>query len=115
MNKKNYLYLFTLVCIIGAFFMTYINGLTPSETKEKLTNYLSQLVSMNTLSSDKSANQKALDWVEENLKSLPLQFHHHEYDGFHNLVITTGAIKKTKVMLVAHIDVVAGKESLFQP
>ena len=101
-----------LVVILGYTFKCELMGRDP---KEKLTEYLSNLVSMNTLSSDKAANQEALRWVEKQLKGLPLHFHHHEYDGFHSLVISSGTTKKTKVWLVAHIDVVAGKDELFHP
>ncbi len=84
-------------------------------TKEKLVEYLSDLVSINTLSSDKAANKKALQWVEEQLKGLPLHFQHHEYEGVPSLVISTRTAKKNKLWLLAHMDVVSGEEKLFHP
>jgi succinyl-diaminopimelate desuccinylase len=90
-------------------------ALDEDSTQEKLTGYLSTLVSMNTTTADKNSSEKALKWVGQELKDLPLHFKSYEFDGYHSLVITTRQTKKPKVFLVAHMDVVPGKEELFHP
>lgn len=84
-----------------------------TDSEVKLTGYLSTLVSMNTTTSSK--DEKALEWVKQELKDLPLYFKSHEFDGYHSLVITTKQTKKPKIFLVAHMDVVPGNENLFHP
>lgn len=83
--------------------------------REKLEGYLSHLVSLKTLSEDKEANRKALEWVQGQLKPLGLHFHSYAFEGHPALVITTRDTKKPKTFLVAHIDVVPGSDNLFQP
>lgn len=88
----------------------------PQDAKrEKLTDYLTQLVSFNTLSSDKEANKKALEWVQRQLQPLKLHFNAYQFEGHPALVITTREAKRPKVFLVSHIDVVAGANALFHP
>lgn len=83
--------------------------------QDQLSHYLTELVSFKTLSSDQATNAKALTWVEKQLDHLNLHFNHHQFAGHHALIITTQNTKKPKIWLVAHIDIVAGSEKLFQP
>lgn len=83
--------------------------------KELLIKYLSQLVAMKTVSTDKDANRQALRWVREQLKDMPLHTQFYEFEGHPSLVLTTRQTKTPKVLLAAHIDVVAAAESLFTP
>lgn len=91
---------------------------TATETataKGKLTQYLSKLVEMKTVTADKEENAKALKWVEKELNSLPLHFKSYTFDGHASLVITTQPTDKPLVFLLAHMDVVPAKEDLFHP
>lgn len=101
-----------ILCITAS-----VNGEAKDDamSKEKLSGYLSHLVSMNTTTSDKIANKKAMQWVEEELKSLPLHFKSYDFDGYPALVITTKETKNPAVFLVAHMDVVPAKAELFAP
>ncbi len=101
--------------LLGIFLSVHCFAKDEEATQQKLTEYLSQLVSMNTTTADKEANKQALHWVKENLSSLPLYFKSYDFNGFHSLVITTKPTKKPKIFLVAHMDVVPGKENLFDP
>lgn len=107
--------------MIYLFILLFVNTLHASEKepilskKEKLTNYLTKLVSLNTLTANQEANAQALQWVKEQLSELNLHFNFHEFNGYHSLVITTQKTKKPLVWLMAHIDVVAGTDSLFHP
>lgn len=84
-------------------------------TQEKLTNYLADLVAINTVTADKEANLRALKRVQQQLKTLPLHFKFYEFNGYHSLVITTRPTQKPDVWLIAHIDVVPGAANLFEP
>ena len=108
---------FAAKIILMVLLFTSVDGIAMDDAvrQEKLTRFLSALVSMNTTTADKSANEKALRWVEEELKAFPLHFKSYDFDGFHSLVITTRKTKNPKVFLVSHMDVVPGSENLFHP
>lgn len=83
--------------------------------QERLTKYLTELISMPTVTADKEENKRALEWVEKQFSELPLHFHHHNYSGHPALVITTKDSKTPDLFLMAHIDVVPAEESQFTP
>ena len=81
----------------------------------QLTKYLSDLVTMSTVTSNKAENGRALRWVESQLTPLGLHFKHQAFDGHPTLVITTQETLTPELFLVAHIDVVPAPPALFQP
>lgn len=83
--------------------------------QEKLTQYLSTLVSMPTETADKEENMKALKWVENELSPLGLYFSHESFEGHPTLVVTTQQTKTPDLFLMAHIDVVPASKSMYQP
>lgn len=98
-------------CLFSAV-LTKPNLLT---TRNELTDLLAHLVTLDTVSSNKKANKKALEWVQEELKDLPVHFKWFESNGFPSLLITTQDTKTPKLWLIAHMDVVPAPEDLFIP
>ena len=86
--------------------------------KLSIADLLTELVRMPTVSSDFAANTVALDWVEDQLKDLPLNIKRFEHNGVPSLVATTRSVKNEKnpkLWLAGHMDVVPGAEDLFTP
>lgn len=97
--------------------MTTSTTSDPAITKT-LTDLLSHLIRMPTVTADKATNRAALDWIEQQLQELPLVIKRYEHNGFPSLVATTtGAAdpKNPKLWLMGHIDVVPGDPKTFQP
>lgn len=107
---KRYLFL-----VLSCLAVIPVKALPDRSYKEELTAILSQLVSMNTITSDQESNLKALKWVEERLKPLGLNTKFHQFNGYSSLLLTTQKTQRPKVWLVAHIDVVPGSKALFTP
>ena len=87
-------------------------------TTDTLTQLLSHLIRMPTASADHATNRAALDWVQEQLRDLPLSFKHLEHNNYPSLIATTPAVadaKKPKLWLMGHIDVVPGDAGDFNP
>lgn len=84
-------------------------------SQERLTRYLTELVQLDSVTSNHEGNMKALKYVERQLEGLNLYFKYYEYNGFPSLVITTQDTQKPTVFLVSHIDVVAAPQALFSP
>lgn len=83
-----------------------------------LTDLLLHLVRMPTVTSDQRTNRAALDWVQGQLAGLPMRIERLEHGGFPCLIATTTGVRdpqNPKVWLAAHMDVVDGKPSDFQP
>ncbi len=94
----------------------------PSQTTTKtltLTELLTHLVRMPTLSSDHATNNAALDWVQDQLHDLPLHLKRFEQSGRSSLVATTTGTKDPKnprLWLLGHMDVVGIDDpALFTP
>lgn len=102
-------HLYAIICI----------SVMPISTQPStITDLLSHLVRMPTISSDRSTNRAALDWVQEQLRGLPLDFKTVTHAGVSNLIATTPAVldpKKPKLWLCAHMDVVPGTPAEFIP
>lgn len=79
----------------------------------KLTTLLQQLVNEPTLSGDIDAAISCLSSIEEMLKGLPLHVTKLVSGDFPSLYISTKKSKHSKVMLVAHLDVVAANAEMF--
>jgi succinyl-diaminopimelate desuccinylase len=80
-----------------------------------LSDILSHLVRFPTISDDGAANLEAMDWVEQQLATLPLHITRLERNGHPNLIATTRKTKNPKVWLAAHMDVVSGSPEAFKP
>jgi acetylornithine deacetylase/succinyl-diaminopimelate desuccinylase-like protein len=83
---------------------------TESATITKtITDLLSHLVRMPTVTSNAATNRAALDWVEEQLAGLPLRVKRYEQNGHPSLVATTRqSTKQPRLWLCGHLDVVHG-------
>lgn len=101
----------TFFLIVMTTFAVYGN----SPQQEKLTHYLSTLVSMPTETADKEENSRALHWVESDLSTLGLYFKHETFEGHPTLIVTTKKTMAPDLFLVAHMDVVPASRSLYQP
>ena len=85
---------------------------------DTLTELLTHLVRMPTVSTEPDTNRAALDWVELQLAGLPLNIQRLENRGFATLVATTTGTanpKSPRLWLAAHMDVVSGHPEDFQP
>jgi succinyl-diaminopimelate desuccinylase len=78
---------------------------------------LSELVRLPTVSSDRTANAAALDWVAAQLQGLPLDIRRLDNQGVPALIATTPAAdsKNPRLWLAGHIDVVPALAADFQP
>jgi succinyl-diaminopimelate desuccinylase len=91
---------------------------TTSTTTKTIVELLSHLVRFPTITRDHATNRAALDWVEQQLHGLPLRVKHIDNHGTASLVATTPAVKNPKhprLWLAAHMDVVPGAASTFNP
>ncbi|HSX01823.1 MAG TPA: M20/M25/M40 family metallo-hydrolase [Candidatus Saccharimonadia bacterium] len=88
---------------------------TSSTTIETLTSLLSHLVRFPTVPEDTATNRAALDWVQEQLKGLPLRIERLEHNGVPALLATTKHPRNPKLWLLGHIDVVPAPASAFEP
>lgn len=95
-------------------FLTFFAQYSFADQK-KLTDYLSELVSIPSVTSNRDENEKALHFVESQLSHLKLYFQYEFFEGYPTLVITTKQTKTPDLFLVAHIDVVPGPDELFCP
>ncbi|MDD4990046.1 MAG: M20/M25/M40 family metallo-hydrolase [Candidatus Pacebacteria bacterium] len=76
---------------------------------------LEQLVKFKTVTGNYQECQAVLDWIKKEIKGLPLYIKQLNSNKFQSLVITTQKTKKPIMWLMAHLDVVPGKEELFVP
>ncbi|TSC73509.1 MAG: succinyl-diaminopimelate desuccinylase [Parcubacteria group bacterium Gr01-1014_70] len=77
-----------------------------------LSTILKQLVSIRTVSHDNSANKRLLD-VAANTFEKFLFIKQFSSNSYPSLVATSRRMKKPKLLLVAHTDVITGSEKLF--
>lgn len=100
-----------------------------------LVKILEKLINFKTISFNHEENERALRWIEDQLKGLPIFIKRFNFNGFPSLVITTrktpqlpiralraggsarggraGQAKNTTVWLAAHVDVVGAPDELF--
>ena len=75
---------------------------------------LAELVAMQTITGNTTANNKALDFIAEYLRERGMYIRRYDFHGHGSLVATIKPnAKVTKVILYAHMDVVVGDKSLF--
>lgn len=87
-------------------------------TQNTLTDLLSHLIRMPTLTSDPATNGAALDWVEEQLKETGLniaRFVNHGHPALLAVSPGTADPKNPRLWLAGHVDVVPGATSQFEP
>lgn len=82
-----------------------------------LTDLLTHLIRMPTISGDQPTNRAAQDWVAEQLAGLPLDIKPFVNKGFPSLIATTPRVrhKAPRLWLAGHLDVVPGLVSDFSP
>lgn len=85
------------------------------ETKKELTENLSALVKMKTLSSNQPACLSALLWISAQIAKYPVIVEYHTQNDHFSMTITTRETKTPKVWLMAHVDVVPAPDKLFEP
>lgn len=76
---------------------------------------LEKLISFKTITEDKKENKKALVWIKNQVRNLPLFLREFEIRGFPSLILTTQKGKQPIIWFQAHLDVVPGPERVFQP
>lgn len=76
---------------------------------------LKKLITFKTVSRDHAENLRAIRWIKESLKTLPLYIRLFTIDSFPSLMITTQKTKRPRLLLAAHLDVVDGSEKMFEP
>lgn len=76
---------------------------------------LAKLVSLPTISDDIVANDQALDYIENYLRQRGMHCHREHFNDHGTLVACTRQdnSKNPRLMLAAHVDVMAGSEELF--
>lgn len=75
--------------------------------------YLTELVAIPSVSSDRSACRKILQYVTKVVADLPLHVEQFSDGGFESLLVTTRNTRTPKIWLAAHLDVVAAPPELF--
>lgn len=79
----------------------------------ELADTLSKLISFKTITIEQKINREALQWIRNQIKTLPITLNIFSQKGYPSLLITTRPTNKPKIILYGHIDVVEGKEKLF--
>jgi succinyl-diaminopimelate desuccinylase len=76
---------------------------------------LKKLITFKTVTRNFYETKRALNWIKNFTKSLPVYHKEIIINGFTSLIITTQNTKRPKLFLQAHIDVVPASEKLFSP
>jgi len=85
---------------------------------DTLTDTLTHLVRLPTVTGNLATNRAALEWIEAELKDTPLIIRRGEHNGVPYLTATTPAVKdpkRPKLWLAAHTDVVPANPRDFVP
>lgn len=80
---------------------------------EKITQILGDLVAFQTVTGKREAALGCLGYIEAYLMQRGLHMVRHEYNGYPSLIATTHETKRPKLLLQAHIDVVAAPDHCF--
>ena len=80
-----------------------------------LEDLLKKLIAFKTISVEHEENRHALEWLESEVKDLPVFINRYESNGFPSLTINTRETNSPTLWLTAHLDVVAGSDSVFTP
>lgn len=82
--------------------------------KSDLRSFLSELVQMPTINTEKATCKAAIDWVKYQLSTLPLRTTDFVANGSPGVVLSTRQTKQPKVLLHAHIDVTPASPDQFK-
>ena len=82
-------------------------------TMKTLESYLADLVAFKSDSNNKEVNKELVDWIANQLEG-SFTVSSFEHNGFSSIVAMPAGVKKVKVLLASHCDVVPGKDSLFE-
>lgn len=74
---------------------------------------LKKLISFKTISGDFNENKKALSWIKNEVKNLPVYTKEFNSNNFPSLIITTQQTIRPIIWLAAHIDVADGTDEMF--
>jgi succinyl-diaminopimelate desuccinylase len=91
---------------------------TITRTTLTLTQLLSHLIRLPTITGDQPACRSALDWIETQLAGLPLTIKRFNNHGFGSLIATTSGTtdeKNPRLWLAGHLDVIPGTVVDFEP
>ena len=77
-----------------------------------LETYLSHLISVKTESNNKEKNRELIEWIAQHLEQY-FTIARFSHNGFSSIVATHPGVKKPKLLLAAHCDVVPGSDGLF--
>ncbi|HET8671651.1 MAG TPA: M20 family metallopeptidase [Candidatus Saccharimonadales bacterium] len=75
---------------------------------------LQELVAIPSVFGEQDATKRIIDYVDEKLQLLNLHIEYFECGGYPAIVATTQKTKTPKVMLYAHLDVVAAPQELYK-
>jgi acetylornithine deacetylase/succinyl-diaminopimelate desuccinylase-like protein len=83
--------------------------------KNKLADNLKRLIQFKTITGNFEENQKAIDWIKNELSDLDLYIEEFIIGGKQSVIFTTKKTKRPTLFLSAHLDVVPGPDYLFEP
>lgn len=86
---------------------------TTQESDPELEKILADLVAFRTVSGNSQAATRCLDYAETYLSERGMKITRREFRGFPALVATTGRTKSPKILLQAHVDVVAAPDACY--
>ncbi|HEU4965852.1 MAG TPA: M20/M25/M40 family metallo-hydrolase [Candidatus Saccharimonadales bacterium] len=84
-----------------------------SKTNQLAEGILRDLVAIPSVTSDRTMNNKALDYVDNFLRERGMHIERFEWDGYRSLVATTRQTKTPTVFFMGHLDVVPASEDDF--
>jgi len=82
---------------------------------QDLQKILQKLIQFKTVTGNSKEVDKALSWIEKEIKSPFLFVEKFIFNGYPSLIIGPAKTKKPKLILAAHIDVVPASKNLFLP
>ncbi len=80
----------------------------------KLSETLQTLISFKTISNNFQENQRAIDWIKEEIRGLSLFIKEFNFNQHPSLFVATQKTKKPKLLLAAHLDVVPASDEMFK-
>lgn len=77
--------------------------------------WLRQLIEFRTVSGKKEEMRRLYEWVLKRVEGYGLKVERVEKEGVESLILATKSLKRPKVLLQAHVDVVPAGEVMFHP
>lgn len=88
--------------------------MTDMKAERTVNKILADLVAYRTISGEQQAASACLDYVGHYLTKAGMEVRRHVFNGFPSLVATTTPTKTPKLLLQAHMDVVAAPDKCFK-